>query len=50
MLAFETDRLDKFQDLIMDLRETMVSTYIKVDTPMIVSVKKDIIPLIKSLG
>ena len=50
MLAFETDRLDKFQDLIMDLREIMVSTYIKVDTPMIVSVKKDIIPLIKSLG
>jgi len=50
MLAFETDHLDKFQDLIMDLRETMVSTYIKVDTPMIVSVKKDIIPLIKSLG
>jgi chlorite dismutase len=50
MLAFETDRLDKFQDLIMDLRETRVSTYIKVDTPMIVSVKKDIIPLIKSLG
>lgn len=50
MLAFETDRLDKFQDLIMDLRETRVSAYIKVDTPMIVSVKKDIIPLIKSLG
>ena len=50
MLAFETDRLDKFQDLIMDLRETRVSVYIKVDTPMIVSVKKDIIPLIKSLG
>ena len=50
MLAFETDRLDKFQDLIMALRETKVSAYIKVDTPMIVSVKKDIIPLIKSLG
>ena len=50
MLAFETDRLDKFQDLIMALRETRVSAYIKVDTPMIVSVKKDIIPLIKSLG
>jgi len=50
MLAFETDRLDKFQDLIMELRETRVSEYIKVDTPMIVSVKKDIVPLIKSLG
>ncbi len=50
MLAFETDDLHAFQDLIMDLRETRVSAYIKVDTPMIVCVKKDIIPLIKSLG
>lgn len=50
MLAFETDRLDKFQDLIMDLRETRVSAYIKVDTPMIVCVKKDVVSLIKSLG
>lgn len=50
MLAFETDDLHAFQDLIMDLRETRVSAYIKVDTPMIVCVKKDVIPLIKSLG
>ena len=50
MLAFETERLDKFQDLIMELRETRVSAYIKVDTPMIVCVKKDIVSLIKSLG
>ena len=50
MLAFETDDLHAFQDLIMELRETRVSAYIKVDTPMIVCVKKDIIPLIKSLG
>ncbi len=50
MLAFETDDLHIFQDLIMDLRETRVSAYVKVDTPMIVCVKKDIIPMIKSLG
>ena len=50
MLAFETDDLHKFQDLIMDLRETRVSGYVKVDTPMIVCVKKDLIPLIRSLG
>lgn len=50
MLAFETDTLHKFQDLIMDLRETRVSGYIAVDTPMIVCVKKDIVPLIRSLG
>ncbi len=50
MLAFETDILQDFQNLIMDLRETKVSSYIQQDTPMIVCVKKDIIPLITSLG
>jgi len=50
MLAFETDNLISFQNLIMDLRETKVSLYVKTDTPMIVCVKKDIIPLITSLG
>ena len=50
MLAFETDDLRDFQNLIMDLRETEVSSYVKEDTPMIVCVKKDIIPLITSLG
>lgn len=50
MLAFETDDLRDFQDLIMDLRETKVSEYVKVDTPMIPCIKKDIIPLIASLG
>lgn len=50
MLAFETDDLHSFQDLIMELRETQVSRYIEKDTPMIVCVKKDIIPLIASLG
>jgi chlorite dismutase len=50
MLAFETDDLHAFQNLIMDLRGTKVSRYVAVDTPMIVCVKKDIIPLISSLG
>jgi len=50
MLAFETDELRDFQDLIMDLRETKVSNYVKVDTPMIPCVKRDIVPLIASLG
>jgi chlorite dismutase len=36
--------------LIMDLRETEVSKYVKNDVPMIVCVKKDIVPLITSLG
>lgn len=50
MLAFETDDLRDFQNLIMDLRETKVSEYVKVDTPMIICVKKDIQALIASLG
>jgi len=50
MLAFETEDLHAFQNLIMDLRGTQVSRYVAIDTPMIVCVKKDIIPLISSLG
>ena len=50
MLAFETDELRDFQNLIMDLRETQVSKYVKVDTPMIPCVKKDVPSLISSLG
>lgn len=50
MLAFETDDLSNFQDLIMDLRATAISKYVQSDTPMMVCVKQDIIPLIESLG
>ena len=50
MLAFEMDNIRDFQDLIMDLRETQVSMYVKNDVPMIVCVKKDIVGLISSLG
>jgi len=50
MLAFEADDLHQFQNLIMELRESKVSVHVKVDTPMIVCVNKDIIPLISSLG
>jgi len=50
LLAFEVDDIRDFQDLIMDLRETQVSKYVKNDIPMIVCVKKDIIPLITSMG
>jgi chlorite dismutase len=50
MLAFETDDLSKFQNLIMDLRETQVSRYILKDTPMIPCVLKNMDEIIKSLG
>ncbi len=50
MLAFETDDLNSFQDLIIQLRETEVSRYVIKDTPMIVCVYKKIDEVIKSLG
>ncbi|VFJ13892.1 chlorite dismutase family protein [Candidatus Nitrosocosmicus franklandus] len=50
MLAFETNSLSRFQDLIMELRETKVSRYIIKDTPMIPCVRKDMADIIKSLG
>ena len=50
MLAFECDNLRDFQNLIMDLRQTKVSAYVAVDTPMIVGTKKDIVPIITSWG
>ena len=50
MLAFETDNLMDFQDLIIKLRETQVSRYVVKDTPMIVCVYKKIFDIIKSLG
>lgn len=50
VLSFECDSLAEFQDLIMELRETAVSRYVAADTPMIVCVSKDIIPLVASLG
>jgi chlorite dismutase len=50
MLAFETDNLSMFQNLIMDLRETEVSRYIIKDTPMIPCVLRGMNEIIKSLG
>lgn len=49
-LAFETDDLMVFQDLIIQLRETRVSRYVVKDTPMIVCVYKPIDVIIRSLG
>jgi chlorite dismutase len=51
MLAFETNDLMIFQDLIVQLRETRVSRYVVKDTPMIVCIYKGgVEEFIKSLG
>lgn len=50
MLAFETEDLMAFQELISQLRETKVSRHVVRDTPMIVCVHRGIEEIIKSLG
>lgn len=51
MLAFETNDLMVFQDLIVQLRETRVSKYVIKDTPMMVCIYKgNVEEFIKSLG
>lgn len=50
MLAFEVEELSDFQDLMMRLRESEVSRYTVRDTPMIVSVMKDLRSIFSSLG
>ncbi len=49
-LAFETDDLMAFQELIMQLRETKVSRYVVRDTPMIVCIYREVEDIIKGLG
>ena len=50
MLAFEADDLSEFQDLMMKLRESEVSRYTVRDTPMIVSIMKDLNSILADLG
>lgn len=50
MLAFETNDLIIFQDLIVQLRETSVSKYVIKDTPMIVCVYKGMEDIVRSIG
>ncbi|MFZ0896194.1 MAG: chlorite dismutase family protein [Candidatus Nitrosopolaris sp.] len=50
VLAFETNDLIIFQDLIVQLRETSVSKYVIKDTPMIVCVYKGMEDIVRSIG
>ncbi len=50
MLAFETDDLGAFHDLVMQLRETQVSKYVIRDTPFIIGIYKPLYDIIRSLG
>jgi chlorite dismutase len=50
MLAFETNNLIDFQDLIVQLRETQVNRYVVRDTPIIVCIYKGLEDIIRSIG
>lgn len=50
VVAFETDHLDHFLDLVQELRETESSRYTKRDTPIFSCVRGDIESVLDSLG
>lgn len=50
VLAFETDSLEQFQELVMKLRETQVSRYTVRDTPMMVCVRKSLEDSLRSFA
>jgi chlorite dismutase len=50
VVAFETDDLHAFQDLVMKLRELEVSRYTVRDTPMVVGVAKPLREVLASVG
>ena len=50
VVAFDTDSLAEFQDLVMRLRETEASRYTVRDTPMIVGVAKTLDDILTAAG
>jgi chlorite dismutase len=50
VVAFDTNSLAEFQDLVMRLRETEASRYTVRDTPMIVGVAKSLDEIVASVG
>ena len=50
VVAFETDHLDHFLDLVQELRESAVSRYTKRDTPIFTCLTCDIAQFLGSLG
>jgi chlorite dismutase len=50
VVAFETDYLEQFVDLVMEMRESQASSYTKRDTPIYTCIRGDIEAVIDSLG
>ena len=50
VVAFETDYPSDFVDLVMDLRETQGSLYVKEDTPIFTCIAQSLEDAVNSLG
>jgi len=50
VVAFDTNSLTDFQDLVMRLRETEASRYTVRDTPMIVGMAKSLDDILTTAG
>lgn len=48
-VAYETNSLERFQDLVMDLRSTKSRAYTRSDTPLFLSVRKSAKQILKML-
>jgi len=50
ILSFEAESPEKFQDLMMDLRETEASSYTELDTPIFTCRRRELPEILESLG
>jgi chlorite dismutase len=50
ILSFEAESPEKFQDLMMELRESEASSYTELDTPIFTSRRKPLPEILESLG
>src|ERR687896_1593204 len=50
ILSFEAESPEKFQDLMMELRESEASSYTELDTPIFTCRRRDLREILKTLG
>jgi chlorite dismutase len=50
ILSFEAESPEKFQDLMMELRESEASSYTELDTPIFTCRRRDVREILESLG
>jgi len=50
VVAFESDRLEDFQDLVMELRHVEASRFTERDTPIFTCIRRDLPQTLELLG